>query len=786
MLGNSASSVLADQARQIVSEYLIDHVQGVLDKVVSEAQAQLEKLAERSVTQQRRDAVHDLRQHGAAFSPLLSEGLRERLHPTAALSSTSGALVSSLQGAKGLSLVDHDTIQREILGSRLSLAVTDQATWEFSDLRARLIHLDKVPELLAEDLIRVQTLARCFFQSWLGAGLNLDTWHVVEDALHLAVGTWVTDAMHEGNRWLVEKGVLPEIDLRAAVRKPANRRASTGPNDRAVAPGEAGFTRFAGGMGGDGRGGAGAVQGAPDRGAMTGFRQAMGHFGTEDETRLLTRQAAGDGGPVGSVMAQFGRLMERHLPGFGNTVRAQPPSAGLVNAVGRVQEGIVEKFADPTSESGGRSVSPSRLLSELRSRHQTLKQAASTPAERATIELVALLFHSILTEDRIPSAVRVWFARLQMPVLRVAIAEPDFFSSAEHPARQLIDRMGACVMGFDGASELVSATLEAEIKRVVQVVEAFPDTGRRVFGTVLAEFAKFLEGYFRVQNESTRKGVSLAQQVEQRETLAIQYTIELRKMLNEVPVQDGVREFLFQIWADVLATTAMRHGKQSEEVRAVRSTASDLMWIASAKVTREERAEVIRRLPPLLATLRQGMTAANVAVERQDESLRALNLSLTAAFGARAATISPQQLEQLKQRLETLEELLPDAEIEIDDEWVLDGSSRQTEGLEIVSEGGSMPSEAMLAWAAELQVGGWFMLDYHSRNEPMQLVWQGMHKHLALFVSEQGRGVLFQKHRLASFLQAGLLLPAQEESLTTAATRMALEKINADPERLLS
>ena len=35
--------------------------------------------------------------------------------------------------------------------------------------------------------------------------------------------------------------------------------------------------------------------------------------------------------------------------------------------------------------------------------------------------------------------------------------------------------------------------------------------------------------------------MSLAQQVEQRETLAIQYTIELRKMLNEVPVQEGVR-----------------------------------------------------------------------------------------------------------------------------------------------------------------------------------------------------------------------------------------------------
>jgi hypothetical protein len=62
------------------------------------------------------------------------------------------------------------------------------------------------------------------------------------------------------------------------------------------------------------------------------------------------------------------------------------------------------------------------------------------------------MFQSILAEERIPPAVRVWFARLQMPVLRVALAEPEFFGSLEHPARQLIDRMGSCVLGFDAAA----------------------------------------------------------------------------------------------------------------------------------------------------------------------------------------------------------------------------------------------------------------------------------------------------------------------------------------------
>jgi hypothetical protein len=45
--------------------------------------------------------------------------------------------------------------------------------------------------------------------------------------------------------------------------------------------------------------------------------------------------------------------------------------------------------------------------------------------------------------------------------------------------------------------------------------------------------------------------------------------------------------------------------------------------------------------------------------------------------------------------------------------------------------------------------------------------------------------VLFQRQPLAAFLQAGLLQPAQDESLTVRATRTALAKLDVDPQRLL-
>jgi hypothetical protein len=459
-------------------------------------------------------------------------------------------------------------------------------------------------------------------------------------------------------------------------------------------------------------------------------------------------------------------------------------SPGLAAAIGNAQSSVQRRLQGDGSAQVA-TVSPA-LLEELQARKQALKRASDSPVERATIEIVALLFQSILTEERIPSSVRVWFARLQMPVLRVAVGEPDFFATIDHPARRLIDRMGACVMGFEASARAVSDALETEIKRIVQVVEAYPDTGRRVFQTVLTEFERFLENYFK-SDAATRKGVSLAQQVEQRETLAIQYTIELRKLLNEVPVQEGVRQFLFQVWADVMAMTAVRNGAQSDATKAMRAAAGDLIWSAGAKVTREERAEVIRKLPPLLKKLREGMESAGVPADKRDEHIRSLNESLAAAFSAKAAAIPAERFEELRERLETLEELLPDAgDVQLDQTMMVDLSGDDREALEVVGEGGSMPTPAMLSWARELQVGSWYMLEYGGQTEAVQLAWQGMRRHLSLFVTQAGRCLLFEQNRLASYLQAGLLLPAQDEALTVRATRTALAKLDADPARLLN
>jgi hypothetical protein len=802
MATGASPDSLAGQARRLYTEELVKGLVPLVQAAIDTARNLLDKPSEHTVFARRRDLFQSLNSGAQAWHRGIVVGLRHALTPGSA-----GARVIDFPlpstGREALSLVSDDTIELEIVTSRLALAIMDKASWEFADLRSRIAHLENRGELDPQDMLRAHVLARIVFDAWRAAGQTLEGWRELQPVLHHEFALLVEEAYHETNRWLVDHRVLPEVDLRPFIRRsrthpnaPTGWQAGTGFSDSRhdAGRGPGGATSYGTGTGQyPGRSGGGGY-GGPSSGRGT----------VGEETRMMTRGAplARNREHAEAVLGRLNRLIGRHVPEFAHSTRSaglaaagEAPghamSPGLARAIETAQQGIRQRLST-TLQGGEAMVTAPVMLEEMHQRKQVLKKAAASPEERATIEIVALLFQSILTEDRIPAAVRVWFARLQMPVLRVAVTEPDFFATIDHPARRLIDRMGACVMGFDSATAGSVAgkpneALEKEIKRIVQVVEAYPDTGRRVFQTVLTEFEKFLEHYFRNENEATKRGVSLAQQVEQRETMAIQYTIELRKMLNEVPVQEGVRQFLFHVWADVLATTGVRYGPQGAQTKQMKRAAADLIWSASAKVTREERAEVIRRLPLLLKSLREGMASAGMETGKQDEHIQQLNNSLAAAFTAKAAVIPDDRLRELMERLETLEELLPEAaDVDIDESMVLDLSGHQNSELEVVLDGGSMPTPAMVAWARELQVGSWYMLDRGGHSEAVQLAWHGLRKQLSLFVTPQGRCVLFQQHRLASYLQAGLMLPAQDEALTVRATRSALAKLDVDASRLLN
>lgn len=813
--------LLARQAR----ERFVGHAARILPELASGIRVKLSGLMEQSGNaremQERRDAWLSYQDNEAIWVNATIAAWKKALTPP-----TVSVRMAADTGK--FELMGNEVMENKILASRLALRLLDSASWELNDLRLRIQSLEGVSELAKEDILRPEVLSQNLVEQWTLAPLSREVWLMVQDLIQQQLTTHLLDAYRAANEFLIKENVMVDIDLRGLVKRTPSAESSPSASSKSSATRNraapaAGHTSGVGspgaghpagggdrsrgadgGAAGGGRSGSGATKSAGavsgdggGRGGLPGGSaapsdSAAARAAIHDETRMQTGTSplARARMRAQGVMGHLKRLLSDHAVDFDHT-HVNQPSPQLAQALSKAQartavagnayEGTLVEAPDQIYG----SADVEQAAGALRQRSSDLKQAASTSSEKAIIEIVALMFQSILAEDRIPPAVRVWFARLQMPVLRVAISEPEFFGSLQHPARRLIDRMGSCVLGFDAT--VSGGALEIEIKRIVQVIEQYPETGRRVFQLVYDEFQKFLSKFLSGQGSAARV-VSVAQQMEQKETMAIQYTIEMRSMLNDMPVREEIREFLFKIWAEVLAIAAMKNGPQHKDTITLKQAAADLVWAASAKPNRNDRARVIADLPKLLHLLRLGMSMLGMTLPVQDQHLKIISDTLADAFMSKTDAISLERIEEMSRRLANLEDYLSDEDVgdlPLDTENLVMMIGIDASDIEVIADGGSQPSEAMRSWAQELQLGAWFSLDHNGQVSHVQFAWRSERKQLHLFASTDGRNFLIQARRLAAYLQAGLLVPTEEEALTVRATREALAKLDANPERLL-
>lgn len=779
-------------------------VQG-LPALAEGCETQLLALASQTGTvrdmQMRRDAWLGWQQHRKAFIDGLQGAWLRALHPPEPAAPRTGQL-----DVMNLQLLGDDVLDNQITASRMAQALSDRVGAAFQELRGKLQELPRGGELAADDVLRPETLCQLLIEQWVASDLNREVLLLLSDRLKEILAPQMQEAYRQGNQWLQQRGVVASEDLRGRVK-----RAPASPG--VMETGASGTSQLSANADLSARAGV--------SGYGTARMQATRAAG--DETQLLSgssplmRARARAQGLIG----QLQRLLVRSVGDFPAVAAfAAQGSTGASGGAGLTQGLVAARSRAPASEAlalalmpklmsgagagggvaGQRAVpSQSMFLMEatpagvaaaagaLRDKSAELKKKTANPAEKATIEIVALMFQSILSEERLPPAIRVWFARLQVPVLRVALAEPEFFDNLSHPARLLIDRMGSCVLGFDD-NTIADSALEAEIRRVVQVIEQYPETGRRVFQLVHDEFQKFLNRFLTEKGKTARL-VTVAQQVEQKEALAIQYTIEMRNMLKDMPVRDEIRDFLFKVWSEVLAQSAVRSGPQHESTMALKKTATDLVWAASAKPNRSDRARVIHDLPMLLQNLRKGLAMLGVTGSPQEAHIKILSETLADAFLSKTEAIPQATIDAMAKRLTHLEDYVTEEGL---DELPLDAESLEVmlgvdgAALTVVAGGGTQPSEDMLAWALELQSGIWFSLDHNGSVKQVQYAWRSDRRQLHLFAAMDGTSYLIQLRRLAAYLQAGLLVPQEEETLTLRATRHALAKIDANPERLLN
>ena len=503
---------------------------------------------------------------------------------------------------ESLSLVEDDELEQHLAMNDIARRLNNKCDGELRALSQRMGFLLSEPELedaanpIAPDTI-VRALQVACNQMTSGFQAKLTIMRLVEQ--HMA--TEMLSVYKDINTHLVSRNVMPQL-------RPSFRKAPTNDARKPLTDATA-----AGPIGGPGID-AGATTGrlSTSSGDLFATLQQLLSGGTVIDPGLNGARSVGDS-PSASAKsgAQVGSVPSVDAI-------ASITSSALIAALTQIQQQLVSESTTLSAMRnmqnfvpGETSLAALNVLHEIKSQGMT---TASSAVDTMTIDIVAMLFDYVFEDKTVPDTIKALIARLQIPVLKVAILDRSFFSTKSHPARRLLDLLADASVCFGGQATREDP-LYRKIETIVDRIHNEFDTDIGLFSAALAEFEDFLKGREIASAELIEKSARAVHDNEKREMARLISVDEIeRRAAADLP--PAVSAMLRGPWARVLERVYLRDNGRERQFASALETADELIWSVSPKLNAHERRGLVALLPALLKRLQDGMDIA--AVEQQD------------------------------------------------------------------------------------------------------------------------------------------------------------------------
>ena len=232
-----------------------------------------------------------------------------------------------------------------------------------------------------------------------------------------------------------------------------------------------------------------------------------------------------------------------------------------------------------------------------------LTAATSDTNEQMTIDVVAMLFEFILRDNQIPAEVRAQLGRLQFLVLKVALRETTLLTQKGHPARMLINRIGAISVGLQQLDPS-GARISTEISRIVEALLAGDTDSSTLFSTMLDEFDVFIATELRNGDDQVERAVQVIEHAQSRTLRFTHIAAQLDGALDRLAIDPFLRTFLSTTWVYVI-----EHAERGKDAsaRRFRALIPDLLWSIVPRADADSRTQLFALLPIIVRTLREGL-----------------------------------------------------------------------------------------------------------------------------------------------------------------------------------
>jgi len=263
--------------------------------------------------------------------------------------------------------------------------------------------------------------------------------------------------------------------------------------------------------------------------------------------------------------------------------------------------------------------------------------------DAALIDVVATLFDYIFDDPRVPALMKGLIGRLQIPLLKLALADREFFSNRHHPARRLVNALAQSATDWEGAFGTGTGLYRIAEELVVRIQSDFSD-GTGLFAVCLKELEDFLA---RKEHEADGRTAPIVAQLENRERLEIASAMATESVAAHAAngsLPESVRQFLAGAWVEVLTRAALDGGQDGALWRCALATMEDLVWSVAPKAGAGERQRLVRIIPTLLRSLREGLDRSGMETADQETFFAGLVRLHAAAVkaGMVAGTVRPE------------------------------------------------------------------------------------------------------------------------------------------------
>jgi hypothetical protein len=352
--------------------------------------------------------------------------------------------------------------------------------------------------------------------------------------------------------------------------------------------------------------GAAAFQGAPGAAGPEASVPAPWQGGPPAHGGASGQGAPGQGAHAagGFAPAQFAGGGGIAAGGFGQPMEGQvmvPASLlDVLKGLQGLQGGLPAQFSNVAPTPVEAQTGNVFYLPRLK---ESIPKGSLSRGDESTIDLLSKIFETVFLDPNIPKESRDLIQSLQIPVLKAALADKNFFFEETHPARRMIDLMST--MGLEQRSGPDDPLFQV-MQRSVERVGRDQDEGAApadVFSEVVAELEETIKA--EENAAATAIAVPIAEALRKEKVTAATRSAKtaVAARVGSGQVVAMLETFLEKKWTSVMTVAYSVEEDKPGAVGNATKTMDELIWSVKPKITHEQRRDLIGKLPSLLATL---------------------------------------------------------------------------------------------------------------------------------------------------------------------------------------